>query len=129
MGERSPDSDRLSEIDGRSISTRLGLGSKPQVLRNEKTESKVAVLTGGLSKRALTVQTEILQMHAELQNAAIEAAVYQNLKEHEERGGARRIDALRRKINSLANDSVLLDATLTELVEKKQATMPQSESN
>ena len=97
--------------------------------KNEKTESKVAVLTGGLSKRALTVQTEILQMHAELQNAAIEAAVYQNLKEHEERGGARRIDALRRKINSLANDSVLLDATLTELVEKKQATMPQSESN
>jgi pre-mRNA-splicing factor CDC5/CEF1 len=92
--------------------------------KNEKTESKVVVLTGGLAKRAQTLQTEILHVHAELQNAAIEATVYESLKDHEERGGAKRINTLRTKINSLSNDSAALDATLRELVEQKQANTP-----
>jgi hypothetical protein len=83
--------------------------------RNEKTESKIAVLTGGFAKRAQNTTAEILQLYHNLQNAAIEEAVYEKLRDHEERGGAARIDQLRSAIIRLRQDEERLQGVFNSM--------------
>jgi pre-mRNA-splicing factor CDC5/CEF1 len=88
--------------------------------KNEKTESKLAVLTGGLAKRAQGVNGELLQMYGDLRNAIIEEAVYADLKDQEQRGGVGRIDRLRGDIAKLQQDEAELQGIYQELVAKGQ---------
>jgi pre-mRNA-splicing factor CDC5/CEF1 len=88
--------------------------------KNEKTESKLAVMTGGLAKRAQGVNVELLQLYGDLRNAIIEEAVYADLKDQEQRGGVARIDRLRGDIAKLQQDEVDLQGVYQELVAKGQ---------
>jgi pre-mRNA-splicing factor CDC5/CEF1 len=89
--------------------------------KNEKTESKIAVLTGGLAKRAQGVHGELLQMYGELQNAKIEGAVYTHLQSQEELGAVRRMDQLRAGIERLRQDETQLYGVYQELMAKRAA--------
>lgn len=89
--------------------------------KNEKNESKLAVLTGGLAKRAQGVHGELLQMYGELQNAKIEEAVYAQLQSQEELGAVRRMDQLRTCIQRLQQDEAQLYGVYQELMAKRSA--------
>mmetsp|Transcript_13175 Transcript_13175/g.23022 ORF Transcript_13175/g.23022 Transcript_13175/m.23022 type:complete len:206 (+) Transcript_13175:580-1197(+) len=84
--------------------------------KNEKTESKLAVLTGGFAKRAQNTTAEILQIYNDLQNANIEGHVYSNLRDHEDRGAIARIEQLRSAIMRLRDDEARLQAQYNDLV-------------
>lgn len=83
--------------------------------KNEKTESKLALLTGGLAKRADKTTGDILQMYHGLQNASIEESVYETLRDQEERGAVARIDRLRSDIAKLQTDEQRLQAVYQDL--------------
>lgn len=87
--------------------------------KNEKKESKLAVLTGGLAKRTQGVHGELLHMYGELQNAKIEHSVYLHLQSQEELGAVRRIDALRQGIQRLQKDEAQLYVTYQELLARR----------
>lgn len=87
--------------------------------KNEKTESKLAVLTGGLAKRAQTVHGELLQIYGELQNAKIEQAIYAQLQSQEELGAVRRMDQLRAGISRLQQDESKLYEVYNDLIAAK----------
>jgi len=72
--------------------------------RNEKLESKLALLTGGFAKRAKNTSTGILKVYHGLQNACIETSVFKRLSEQEELGAVSRIDRLRSAIVGLNED-------------------------
>jgi len=78
--------------------------------RNEKLESKLALLTGGFAKRAQNTSSGILNLYKDLQNACIETAVYRKLNEQEELGAVSRIDRLRLDISRLEEDGDRLKA-------------------
>jgi pre-mRNA-splicing factor CDC5/CEF1 len=78
--------------------------------RNEKLESKLALLTGGFAKRAQNTSAGILNLYQDLQNARIETAVYRKLNEREELGAVSRIDRLRSDISRLEEDEDRLKA-------------------
>lgn len=84
--------------------------------KNEKTESKLAVLTGGLAKRAQGVHGDLLHMHGELLNSKIELAVYSHLQSQEELGAVRRMDELRAAIRRLQDDERRLYAVYQQLL-------------
>lgn len=87
--------------------------------RNDKTESKLTVLTGGLAKRAQGLHEEILQVYADIQNSAIEASIYSNLRSQEEVGAVKRIDGLRAAISAIqANEMQLYQAYQDALAAK-----------
>jgi hypothetical protein len=69
--------------------------------KNEKVESKVAVLIGGYSKRAEAIASEMFQTYGDLRNSMIEEAVYSDLQSKEEKGSVARIDRLRSGIQKL----------------------------
>lgn len=87
--------------------------------KNEKTESKLAVLTGGLVKRAGNTIAEITQLYQGVQNASIEEVVYQKLREHEDCGGVARIEQLRNGIYRLKADEARLQAVYNELMTRQ----------
>lgn len=95
--------------------------------KNEKTESKLAVLTGGLAKRAQGVHGELLQTYGELQNAKIEEAVYAQLQSQEELGAVRRMDQLRAGIERLRQDEAQLYGVYQELMAKRGVAIPTAE--
>jgi pre-mRNA-splicing factor CDC5/CEF1 len=78
--------------------------------RNEKLESKLALLTGGFVKRAQNSSSGILNLYQDLQNARIETTVYRKLNEQEELGAVSRIDRLRSDISRLEEDEERLKA-------------------
>ena len=78
--------------------------------KNDKTESKLAVLTGGHAKRAQGIHVDLLHLHADLQNAVIEHAVYRQLQSQEEQGAIRRMDDMRERIRRLQQDEAELYA-------------------
>ena len=80
--------------------------------KNEKVESKIAVLTGGLCKRAQNTATEILQLYHNLQNSKIEEAVYKNLKTQEDSGAVARIEQLRTSISRVKDDEERLQSNI-----------------
>jgi pre-mRNA-splicing factor CDC5/CEF1 len=84
--------------------------------KNEKVESKLAVLTGGLAKRAQGVHVDLLHMYGELQNAKIEHAVYSQLQSQEELGTVRRMDDLRERIRRLQQNEAELYSVYQELM-------------
>jgi len=83
--------------------------------KNEKTESKLTLLTGGFAKRAHNTSARILQIYHDLQNTVIEKAVYQNLRKQEELGAVARIGQLRSSISSLKDDEKRLMVILNSL--------------
>jgi hypothetical protein len=83
---------------------------------NEKVESKLALWTGGYSKRSQQISANVLVLYGELRNALIEEAVYQNLQRKEELGSVRRIDKLRADIRQLCQDEAELQSDYQELV-------------
>ncbi|KAG7339756.1 pre-mRNA splicing factor component [Nitzschia inconspicua] len=88
---------------------------------NEKAESKLALLTGGLVKRAGNTIAEIAQLYQGVQNSSIEETVYQKLRQHEDRGGVARIEQLRNGIYRLQEDEVCLQAVYNQLVAQQAA--------
>jgi pre-mRNA-splicing factor CDC5/CEF1 len=88
--------------------------------KNEKVESKIAVFTGGLSKRAHNTATEILQLYHNLQNSKIEEAVYKNLKQQEDSGAITRIEQLRTAISRVKDDEERLQGIYQELAAQQQ---------
>lgn len=84
--------------------------------RNEKLESKLALLTGGFVKRAQHTSAGILCLYQDLQNARIETAVYRKLSEQEELGAVSRIDQLRLGISRLEEDEERLKGTYNSLL-------------
>ena len=76
--------------------------------KNEKTESKLAVLIGGYSKRSQALSSEMMALYTDLRNNFIEEAVYLDLQAQEERGSVSRIDRLRGDIQKLKQDESLL---------------------
>ena len=83
--------------------------------KNEKTESKLTLLTGGFAKRAQHTSAKISQIYHDLQNTVIEKAIYQKLREQEELGAVARIDRLRSSISSLKDDEERLKVDLNSL--------------
>ena len=88
--------------------------------KNEKAESKLAIMTGGYAKRSKAITAEILQMYGDLKNAIIEEAVYTDLREKEERGSVMRIDKLRTDIEKLKQDEAELQKVYQELLAGSQ---------
>lgn len=88
--------------------------------RNEKIESKLIILTGGLAKRAQNTTAEISHLYEAVQNASIEESVYQTLREHEENGAIARIERLRNGIYRLKQDEARLQAVYDDLVSPKK---------
>lgn len=86
--------------------------------KNERAESKVAVLIGGYSKRAQMMANEMFQSYSELKNGLIEEAVYSNLQEQEEKGSIMRMDKLRKDIEGLKNDEMELQIVYQQLTAK-----------
>lgn len=89
--------------------------------RNEKLESKLAVLTGGLVKRSQAIHGELLQIHGDIQNAKIERAVYSQLQSQEELGAVRRMDELRAAISRLQQDEIQLYGVYQDLIAQRAA--------
>ena len=89
--------------------------------KNEKSESKLALLTGGLKKRGDTSAAVLLQTYGDLRNSFIEQAVYENLRGHEEQGSVRRMDRLRQDVAQLQEDEVRLQAIYQDLISRRQA--------
>jgi hypothetical protein len=89
--------------------------------KNDKAESKLAVLTGGLVKRAETIHAELLQTYGEIQNATIEHVVYAQLQSQEELGAVKRMDQLRAGIARLQQDEAQLYEVYQDLMAKRQA--------
>ncbi|MGK3758196.1 MAG: hypothetical protein ACI8RD_010510, partial [Bacillariaceae sp.] len=83
--------------------------------KNEKTESKLTLLTGGFTKRAQHTSAKISQIYHDLQNTVIEKAIYLKLREQEELGAVARIDRLRSSIASLKDDEERLIVVLNSL--------------
>jgi len=88
--------------------------------RNEKLESKLALLTGGFVKRAQSTSAGILNLYRDLQNARIETAVYRKLGEQEELGAVSRIDRLRSDISRLEEDEERLKCIYNSLLTPDQ---------
>eukprot|EP00536_Pseudo-nitzschia_multiseries_P004791 jgi/Psemu1/253934/estExt_Genewise1Plus.C_820089 len=88
--------------------------------RNEKFESKLALLTGGFAKRAQNTSAGILNLHRDLQNACIETAVYKTLSEQEELGAVSRIEKLRLNTARLREDEERLKVVYNSLVTPEQ---------
>jgi pre-mRNA-splicing factor CDC5/CEF1 len=88
--------------------------------KNEKAESKLVLLTGGLVKRVESSGTALLQTYGDLRNALIEQAVYENMRGHEEPGCVRRMDRLRQDVAWLQQD----EARLQEIYQDLSATAP-----
>jgi hypothetical protein len=86
--------------------------------KNEKAESKLAMLTGGYSKRAQMMGSEMVQSYSDLKNLMIEEAVYTNLQEQEEKGSVMRMDRLRGDIQRLHKDEMDLQGVYQELTAK-----------
>lgn len=84
--------------------------------RNEKLESKLALLTGGFVKRAQNTSTGILNLYHDLQNARIETSVYRKLSEQEELGAVSRIDRLRSAISKLEEDEERLKGIYNSMI-------------
>jgi len=84
--------------------------------RNEKTESKIAVLVGGYAKRAEVIAAELSKTYGDLRNLIIEEAVYKGLQLKEELGAVRRIDRLRADIQRLQKDETRLQRTHKDLI-------------
>ena len=82
--------------------------------KNDKTESKLAVLTGGLAKRSQGIHMDLMHLHADLQNAIIEQAVYRQLQSQEEVGAIRRMDDLRERIHRLSQNEADLYSVYQE---------------
>ncbi len=87
--------------------------------KNEKAESKLAVLTGGLVKRTQAVHGELLQLYGEIQNAKIERVVYAHLQSQEELGAVRRMDYLRSGISRLQQDEAQLYDVYQDMMAKR----------
>jgi hypothetical protein len=90
--------------------------------RNEKAESKLALLTGGLGKRVESSGSILLQTYGELRNAMIEQAVYENMRAHEEPGSVRRMERLQQNVAKLQEDEARLQGIYQDLLSKRQAT-------
>lgn len=88
--------------------------------KNEKAESKLVIMTGGYSKRAEAISSEMLQIYGEMRNSTIEEAVYADLQGKEERGGVQRIDRLRADIHNLQQDEARLQSIYQELTGARQ---------
>mmetsp|Transcript_26997 Transcript_26997/g.74219 ORF Transcript_26997/g.74219 Transcript_26997/m.74219 type:complete len:852 (-) Transcript_26997:43-2598(-) len=88
--------------------------------KNEKLESKLALLTGGFVKRAQNTAAGILNLHRDLQNACIETSVYKTLGEQEQLGAVSRIDRLRLSIARLKEDEERLSVIHNSLVTPEQ---------
>jgi len=84
--------------------------------KNEKLESKLALLTGGFAKRAQHTSAGILRLYQDLQNARIETAVYRKLSEQEELGAVSRIDRLRLDISRIEKDGERLKGIYNSLL-------------
>jgi len=70
--------------------------------RNDKKEKKRQLLTGGYIQRSETLQQEVAQEFADVQNLRIEQAVFGSLeRDHEVPGAARRIERLKNEIGKL----------------------------
>jgi pre-mRNA-splicing factor CDC5/CEF1 len=83
--------------------------------KNEKLESKLVVLTGGLAKRAQNSALEVLQLYQGVQNAGIEESVYMTLRQQEDTGAVARIAQLRNRIYRLKEDEARLQQIYNEL--------------
>jgi len=92
--------------------------------KNEKAESKLAVLTGGLVKRAQGIQVDLMQMYGEVQNAKIEHAIYSQLQSQEELGAIRRMDDLRDRIRRLQDNEAELYTLYQELMIQRGGDRP-----
>ncbi|VEU42103.1 unnamed protein product [Pseudo-nitzschia multistriata] len=84
--------------------------------RNEKLESKLALLTGGFAKRAKNTSAGILNLHRDMLNACIELGVYKKLSEQEELGAVSRIDRLQLSISKLKEDEERLKSLHNSLL-------------
>eukprot|EP00980_Cylindrotheca_fusiformis_P011792 scaffold2816_cov121-Cylindrotheca_fusiformis.AAC.8 len=89
--------------------------------KNEKAESKLAVLIGGYSKRAQMITTEIIQSFNDCNNLKIEQAVYARLQEQEEKGSVMRMDRLRKDIQRLQKEEMELKEVYDQIAAGKAA--------
>jgi hypothetical protein len=83
--------------------------------KNEKIESKLALLTGGFKKRCQNISSSTTQTFYQLQNAATDKTVFDNLQKREELSAVTRIDHLISDINCLRDDEKRLKLALDSL--------------
>ena len=116
-GARKPTTDKKAMVESLALQFDT-LQESTSALRkkNEKTESKIALLTGGLVKRAEKTTSEVLRLYHGLKNVQIEESVYNTLQNHEERGAVARMDKLRSDIARLQNDESRLHGIYQEMI-------------
>ena len=88
--------------------------------KNEKGETKLAVVHGGYSKRAAKVRSDTLQCYMELQNALIEEDVYRTLQSQEVSGAASRIEKLKEEIANIEADEATMQKRYSDLLVEKR---------
>ena len=88
--------------------------------KNDKQESKLAVINGGLAKRTAKVGQELLTTFADLQNTRIEESVYRMLQRHEVKGATDRIGQLKRGIERLRKSEASLQREYGDLMLRKR---------
>ena len=96
--------------------------------KNDKQEAKLGVVNGGYAKRSDKCGEETLRSYADLQNAVIEQSVYRMLQSQEQRGGADRIERLKREVASLRDDEAALQKEYGELVVEKRRLVVKAKS-
>jgi uncharacterized protein (UPF0335 family) len=84
--------------------------------KNDKVASKVSVKNGGYSMRAKSLQDDILQSFALMQNHKIECDVFESLSQNEVQGAIQRIEQLETEISLLEQDEFTLQKQYGELL-------------
>jgi len=88
--------------------------------KNDKLQSKLAVVNAGYEKRADKLSQDILDKFAEVQNARIEHSVYKMLQDQEIPGGQSRIDQLMEENAALRKLEASLQREYGDLVVEKR---------
>jgi pre-mRNA-splicing factor CDC5/CEF1 len=91
--------------------------------KNDKLESKLAVVNGGYAKRAGKAGDDILKLFADTNNAKIEESVYRTLQSHERRGAVLRVEKLKEEISSLKKNEAVWQKEYGELILERRRQM------
>jgi len=89
--------------------------------KNDKTSKKLLVVNGGYSKRAKSLQQQMLETFGQIGNAEIEQHVFSRLMQQENEGGSHRVAEIRKLVESLKEQEAELQREYGNLsVEKRR---------
>lgn len=88
--------------------------------KNDKIATKLGVKNGGYTKRAKSLQKEILQGFAQTQNHKIERAVFESLASMEVRGATQRTESLQEELAALDTQESKLQKQYGDLLLDKK---------